>query len=467
MCIDGVDTNDPEVVNATLNQHFASVGPNLASNIPPSPIHFSNYLPPTPNCSFYLHRTDRSEIRNLISTLKSGSSGYDGVSTKVIKFCIDPLTAPLTYLTNLILRTGIFPDQLKIAKVTPLPKNGSPINPDNFRPISVLTGISKVVERVISVRLTSYLEENNLLSEAQHGSRKARSTDTALHSFLKPIYSALDSKQCTIATFLDLKKAFDSIPHDSLLQKLRYFGITGKPLKLLESYLTGRKQFVSHSNNNSPTVHISYGVPQGSILGPILFLIYINDITRAAPSLSFSLYVDDTTVTITRPTMEEAQSTINSELSSINKWINANGLTLNVEKSAYMVFHRTCVDVGQIRVSIDHQTLNRVEQFKFLGVILDNKLKWKLHIEYVRNKISKICGLLYRIRQQLDTKSLLTIYNSLIYTSLVYGVIFWGGACPNFLKQLVIIQKRALRTIFFMGRRQSTQDVFNEYTILR
>ena len=464
--INGTDTCDPTTVANHLNDHFASVGAKLATQVPPSTTNFTQYMPPPSNCSLFLYPTTPLEIKAIVSKSKDSSPGCDEIPMSLFKNCINNLAHPLSVLTNLIFKTGIFPYAMKVAKVTAIYKSGCQNEPNNFRPISVLNSVCKIVESAISTRLVEYLESQHLLVDAQHGGRKCRSTDTALNQLLEFTYSALDSKQTIIMTFLDLKKAFDSLPHDILIQKLQFFGICGTPLKLFENYLIGRKQFVHNDHCNSALMDITYGVPQGSIIGPILFLSFINDLIYCAPALKHILYVDDTTLYTSSRNALEAYDTMNQQLVFIGEWTRANGLTLHTAKCCYMMLSRQQPpDVVPI-ISLNNQILEKVVSVKFLGIMIDHKIKWTLQTQQISNKVSKICGLIYRTRQYLTQKSLVTLYNSLIYPTLAYGIVHWGGAATSHITRVIKVQKRAIRAMFHLKTRDSTQTYFRDFNIL-
>lgn len=267
--------------------------------------------------------------------------------------------------------------------------------------------------------------------------------------------------------FCDLTKAFDTVSHNILLDKLFVYGIRGNAHNWFKSYLAHRKQCTSFNNVSSPYTLSACGVPQGSILGPILFLIYINDIIHSSNKLKFLLFADDTTIFIQGHDLEDITDTLNTELINVSNWIMSNKLTLNINKTKFMISSPLTTQPVHTSIKINNFALNVVTDFKFLGITIDNKLKWKQHIDMVKSKVALLTGVIYRLRDCLNQNSLRQIYLSLIYPHLLYCCAIWGGAYNTFIDSLIISQKKLLRVMFFKDRYAHTNCIFRDFRLLK
>ena len=330
-------TNRLDIAN-TLNNFFTNIGRNLAENINYSgDKNHSYYLKTYHNKIFKFKEIEQENIKTVINSLTNKSSvGIDGISTILLK-CIAPsIIKPLTLITNQIMKTGIFPNKLKLAKVIPIYKKDDPTQVTNYRPISLLPVLSKVIEKTIAKQLSGYFEDNKLFNQNQYSFRPGHSTEHAALELVDKITSQMDNNETPINIFLDLSKAFDTIDHNILLDKLKYYGLDDIAIKLFRSYLTNRYQYVQIENAKSQLLEINTGVPQGSILGPLLFIIYINDISQSSDKFDFIVYADDTTLSTTLNKFSESEDMnisdlINLELYKINEWLEINKLSLNAK----------------------------------------------------------------------------------------------------------------------------------------
>ena len=289
----------------------------------------------------------------------------------------------ITLIVNQSFNTGIFPDKLKYAKVIPIYKKGDNTKLDKYRPISILPTVSNILEKVIFDQLYAHFHQNNLLYSSQYGFKKKHSTELAVLELVDRITQELDKGHTPINIFLDLSKAFDTLDHDILLHKLSYYGIKNSALDLFKSYLSNRKQYVDFLNNRSAYASLNVGVPHVSILGPLLFIIYVNDITASSNILKFLMYADDTTLFTTLNCFENNENTnqyINGELSKINEWLIVNKISLNASKPKFMVFSMPQKKVVIPRLKIADTEIESVDQFNFLGITLDKHLNWNAHI---------------------------------------------------------------------------------------
>ena len=461
-----VPTNIPD--SSTFNKYFVNVGKTLSDAVPAPPSHFSTYLPHTNGQIFTLNPTTVNEVLTLINNSRETAAGYDYLSMTLIKRAASALAPLLTHVFNLSIATGVFPQPLKTARVTPIHKSGPTDLCPNYRPVSVLVSISKLLERIVYNQLMTFINDQNLLTNSQYGFRPGRSTEAALLSFTDHVLNAFDNDEYTVSVFLDLSKAFDTVNHSIMLHKLNHYGVRGTAHTWFHSYLSNRVQHVHLNNQSSSNLPITCGVPQGSILGPLLFLLYVNDVCQTSHILKYILFADDTALFHSDTNICRLINTMNIELQKIADWLSANKLTLNVKKTNYIIFHRYKKFTYPLPpIKIKENILTEVKTTKFLGITVETHLLWQPHIKVTRNKIAKQCGIMHLIRNLLDTRSLLLIYYSLIYSNLIYCMTVWSGASNESLKQLVIIQKRAVRTIAGVRFREHTNGLFHNLRILK
>ena len=324
-----------------------------------------------------------------------------------------PIIGALSFLCNCSLTEGEFPLELKLANVLPLFKSGETILFNNYRPVSLLCTLSKVVEKRMYSRLLNFLDCHKILIGNQFGFRKLHSSYMALMLMVDQVTKALDNGECVIGIFLDFSKAFDTVNHSILIDKLYHNGIRCNALEWFRSYLSDRSQYVSYNGVRSSTKSIKCGVPQGSILGPLLFLIYINDLHNVCRDSVPTLFADDTNLFYKGDKMEDLVKIINGELENISLWLKINKLSLNIKKTHFIMFQRGKSTMSIPDITIDNQPIDKVEKTKFLGVVIDSKLSWKNHICLVAGKLSKIIGMIIKAREYLNRSALLTLYYSL------------------------------------------------------
>ena len=335
-----VNLTEPKQIAEFFNNFFSTVGLRTASTFETTdsvnPLNSMTF--PEIQESFFMAPTDPQEVLKVALSIKSKSStGHDGLSNKVVKEIIPFILTPLTHIFNLSLETGIVPHIYKTAKVIPIYKSGNKSDPNNYRPISLLPAFSKILEKIVCDRLFQFLLKHNVLSSKQYGFIRGRSTEQAMLDILLQITKAIEEKKFTLGIFLDLSKAFDSLSHNILLDKMAHYGIRGIPFNWFKSYLSDRQQFVQ-TNVTSSYQPINYGVPQGSVLGPLLFLIFINDMPQISKLMNFVLFADDTTALYSSPSINDLFQTTNKEIDNLGIWFDTNKLLINVSKTNYVLF---------------------------------------------------------------------------------------------------------------------------------
>ena len=441
------DSND---IANNFNNFFTNIGSKLADKISDPDDDYSSPLKSVnQKNSMFLKPTTPEEILDITNKLKqSNSCGFDNISSRLLKAIIDDIAPILSHIFNRSLATGKVPSQLKIAKVTPIFKSGDNKTFSNYRPISILPSISKILEKIMYVRLHDFITLNNILSPHQYGFRAKRSTYMAINDLYCKITNDLDNKLHSLGIFLDLSKAFDTLNHEILLHKLNTYGIRGHANAWIESYLSDRKQHVVFNQKTSFVGNIVCGVPQGSILGPLLFLIYINDLPLSSPTSHFIIFADDTNILFSHKDPDQLETLINKELNNISNWFKLNKLSLNIDKTNFMTFknkHSKTPDLN-FKIVIDNINIEKVKITKFLGILIDNNLSWKAHTSHISKIVSKYNGIIRKIRTYLTQDSLHTLYNTLVLPYLSYCTIVWGDRNNTNLESLFILQKKIIRT---------------------
>ena len=462
-----VSTNSNDISNA-FNSFFTNIGPSLASKIPSDNRNPSIFMKHEVAQNMVLDGVVSNEVIKIITTLKDGSAGWDDISARIVKCTFDSFITPLTHVLNMSITKGVFPDELKIARVVPLFKSGDPMLFSNYRPVSVLPIFSKILERLMYNRLLKFINDNKILYLYQFGFRGGHSPNLALIFLVDKISSALENGDYVLGLFLDFSKAFDTVNHDILFVKLDFYGIKGTPLNWFKSYLRNRKQYVVYNEVNSEKQDISCGVPQGSILGPLLFLIYINDLAHVSDKLFALLFADDSNMFLSGKDPNELISVMNTEMKKVIDWLNINKLSLNLKKTHFIIFRRKRARINVCEnLIVNGITISMTDQSKFLGVIIDKHLSFMQHIQHIKSKISKEIGILYKCSRIFDEKTLLTLYYSFVYPYFNYCLPVWGSTYESYLAPLVILQKKAVRLIYGAKRYDHTEPIFQALKLLK
>lgn len=462
-----------------VNDYFANIGKKLAEDIlnTNAQSQSNNNAPLSdPNVSsFVLFDTDPLEVCNILKSLKTDSApGWDNIPTKFLK-SVGPVVAPIiSHLANLCFTKGIFPNLLKTSIITPVHKGGKRDDVNNYRPISVLPALSKIIEKLLNTRLINYLNKFNILSNSQFGFQRGKSTEDAVLALTTLLTEQLDSKKKCLTVFLDLKKAFDTVSLPILVQKLENIGLRGTPLKLFKDYLNNRTQRVKIGSVTSENSTVSFGVPQGSVLGPTLFLVYLNDLTELniEGGRVFS-YADDTAIVFSGTSWESVFKIAEAGLEKVANWLKQNLLTLNPVKSNYIPFSinkkTEPSDDLKLKIHICDKldtthcpcySLERVTCTKYLGVILDHRLSWHQQIEYTCNRIRKLTWIFKTLRHVTTKKLINQIYKTLAQSVIAYCLTVWGGATKTKFLEVERSQRCLLKIMHFKKYRYPTNELY-------
>ena len=445
--------------------YFSNIANKLVSEIPPVDVSSASYLSNSNYSSFFMSPIVNKEVESAIKNLKDNGSGVYKVSTVVLKDVKSTISNTLSTIFNLCIEHGHFPNELKIGCISPVFKKGDKTNISSYRPICSLSPFSKIFERIIYDRMIHFIDRYDIFSKSQFGFRKNVSTETALINFIDFVHKGLTAKHNVGAVFMDLSKAFDVMNHDILESKLKHYGFRGTFLNILMSFVRDRKYFVNINGINSDTRNVNIGVPQGSTLGPLLFLLYVNDMTNCSSILHFTQFADDTTLAYSCKNLNDLQIILEQEVYKVTKWLAANKLLLNVAKTHSMLFSFK-QNESNLKIRINNTEIEEKVTTTFLGVQIDNKLNWKAHIAHICNKVSKSIAILRLVRSIFPLNILKMIYMSLIYSHINYCILIWGGADKSVIEPLFKLQKKAIRIISKSSYLEHTAPLFKSLALL-
>jgi hypothetical protein len=479
LTVNGTINSDPQFLVKIFNDHYSEVADSIYSKIKENEVvnsmkhydhmTFMSKAFKRPFSKLVTTKTSSREIEKIINSLKSScTQGYDEISNNLLKACKNFISVPLSYICNKMLFEGAFPERLKYATVVPVYKKGDRKMVTNYRPISILTSISKIFEKVIYNRLSKHLNDNLILSSKQFGFRKNHGTDNAIYSLIFEILKAFNQKRCISGLFCDLEKAFDCVNHDILLQKLKYYGIEDKFHNLLGSYLFNRKQRTTLVGPNnvkvySEWINIEHGVPQGSILGPLLFSIFINDLPIYLKDVSLPiLFADDTSIIISRENTEQLSCDMDKIYLILDCWFKKNQLSLNLTKTNYIDF----IVNAQVPTGIKNlnSNLTGTKYNKFLGLTIQYDLEWNKHIEEICKKLNLAIFMIRNIKPLVSIDTMKIIYHAYFHSIMAYGIMFWGNS--THVGRVFKLQKKVIRCIAGCNSCESCREYFREMRIL-
>ncbi len=373
------------------------------------------------NTTFAFQEVTDTEVLDIIKGLKAKkSAGHDNISNNLIKSVLVDIYTEITFVINYCLQNEYFPSMWKVSRVTPLFKKGDRTNITNYRPISLLPCISKILEKVVDKQVRTYMSVHGYFADDQYGFRAGHQCAHAVARVVSILEKARRNKEVSCAIFCDLRKAFDTISHSTLYDILSYYGIN---TNFFKSYLTNRLQFVQINDKKSKKMRINYSVPQGSILGPLLFSIYIN-LLPTAVDMHTNLYADDTVFILSDKNIHKLQEKANLQLHKAAEWFNSNTLTLAPEKTVY-ILHNAKKNQS-VNIKMGGCTLSRVKSTKYVGFYIDERLDWKNHINYIARKTRQNIFSVIRSEPFFPPKLKLWLYNSLFKPYLEYCCPLWG-----------------------------------------
>lgn len=391
--------------------------------------------------------------------------GFDNIPTVLIQNNKKYLIHVIKEIINKSLKTGVVPDNLKISKITPIHKAGNKNNPENYRPISILPNLDKIISKIVNNQLMEYLQDNKLINDYQYGFRLKSNTQSAIFDIVSTLQNHRDQHRSAAIIFIDLQKAFDTVKRNRLISKLWHIGVRGDEYKWFVSYLTNRKQYMEIDGIRSELRLVMEGVPQGGNLASTLFLIFINDITEIQLNGSLYLYADDIALLYDGNDSNVMQNKIDEDMEKLKKWMDLQQLTINTKKTKYMLI--TNLHNFRLNVKYKNEAIEKVENFKYLGIHIDSKLNWKNHIDYVAKKTSIMAGLLKRISRACPSNLFKSIYYSLFHSHIMYGIIVWSCAGKVKMKRLQIIQNRAIRNLYGYPIHTNTHTIHTENNLLQ
>lgn len=449
-----------------MNKYFTGVGSTIIREIQnevnTSGIPRQHFQEIKCSKSIFFEPTDCNEINNIILSLKRNTApGHDNISMLDLINIKDYILNILVQLINEALSTGVFPSDLKISKICPIYKSGSKTQLNNYRPISIVSVLSKIIETVIKKRMMSFIEKYISYDLYQYGFLKNSSTLSATVDLLNYISTNLDQGKIVIGVFVDLRKAFDVVNHDVLLNKLEGMGFRGTALSLIASYLLNRRQYVYVNDEESDVLTCDCGVPQGSVLAPLLYSLFVLSLRVAELDSQYYTFADDTVLLYSDKNYNTLVNRVNSDLTKYSQWLLQNNLKINLDKTKYILFKQKNKKINQvINICLNGVNLENVNQIKYLGLILDQNINWNAHIDHLRSKIIPFIGAFYKCKNFLSNTSKYKIYNAYILSNLRYLIPVWGTCCKTNFHKVEILQTKVLKILFNLDYFIHANDIF-------
>jgi hypothetical protein len=462
LLINGRLKSSPAEVSNALNTHFVSVSDGIAAS---TQIYFPNSYPSYRNIDqMDLMSTTEEEIQSIISNMNgSAANGYDNISVKFLKKLNVSLSPILTRLMNQDFSNGRFPEELKIARVKPIFKGGDPLVLSNYRPISILNSISKVYESVIRRRLECHFNSNRVINKNQFGFRRKSSTLSACSQLIYNIQMHRDGRKFVSCVFVDIKKAFDCVSHELLLHKLSFAGITGANLNVLRTYLQNRKQFIEIDQLSCRMQEIKAGIPQGSLIGPILFNFFINDLFDSGLKGELQMYADDTVLLYAHENLTTLFENMNFDMRQLDGWLSQNQLAVNAAKTEYILFNSSRTTNNDARdLHFQNRILKKVETYNYLGLIIDSNLNFTAHVDHLKRTLIPFVFAIRRLRHCLTMKAMWNIYYAFFMSRILYLNPVWSCTPGYKIDEICRTQNKfikAIKRLSFLTPTASLYDI--------
>ena len=462
--IEGVDIDDPKLISDKFNEYFVEHPIRIHENIPPSRLSYFNLIQQNETVAFA--PTDPNEISAIILSMKKNSKLND-IPTNFLKLCSPNFSPFLASLFNLCLIEKKFPSKFKIAEITPIHKKGSKIEIKNHRPISVLPNLSKNFEHLIFNRVKSIIDSFGVLSENQFGFRKHKNTELAALTLINRSLPAIEHKKYAICVFLDFSACFDTIDRNIFSQKLLLYGFHNDSVEFIDSYFSGRKQHVKFNGQTSKTILQNLGVIQGSKNGPLFFDIYSNDLNQLCSQNQIIQFADDTCLVYLGDDLSSLEQHVNTLLSGILDWCRFNKLSINPSKSEYIIVTNKTLEF-EPRIVLGNDIICRRNSVKYLGLHIDDKLKFPDHVTHLKSKLASLAGISFRLQKRFNLRTAKNYYYSMVFSTITYCISAWGGALLNCRRGEPIIkyQKKIIQNLF-SKHQMSNSCLFQEFKILK
>lgn len=418
--------------------------------------------------SLFLEPTDETEVFKIFRSIRDTNSlDACNIQSRPVKYVLHIIAPCLTYIYNTALSTGHFPTDMQLARVAVIYKKGDKNILGNYRPISVLPFFSKGLERIIHQRLHIFFVKHSVITECQYGFTKNRSTEHALLDQKEYILNNFEAQKLTIGIFVDFSKAFDSLNHNLLFAKLEHYGVRGHALSLIRSYLGSRKQYVQINHCSSDALTITHGVPQGSILGPLLFNVFINDICNVSQEAKYIMYADDCSIFLSSPNLNQLTHAANCVLQTLEQWSSFNALKINQEKTKAIIFHpkgkRLLVPPP---IFLAGGIIEYVDSIKILGITFTATMSWDAHVADISTRLSRIVGITSRQKCLLPTRTKLILYYAFFQSCLNYCFLVWGNTTLSNIQKLLALQKKMLRLVINAPYDSPSRPIYAELRII-